>query len=395
MLAGANGRAPDAEVASGSAVISAVGIAPAAGAASPDSAPSTGQVWADARQQLIAKAAALYVQPASLNAHYAVVRTKLLARSGDFITTVLKQEQPETAPDGVTFGIMRAEVSVRDVQKALNQISQDERVEFIRNNGDPRIAVSVRSFDPDAENATGPSPSPAAENILKERIQSFGFAVVDEQQANPPADFHIQGEVRFKKLSVKLPSSGLTIEKFVITSWTVKAIDTKTGKEIYHNTAIPEKQSWATQELALKDVGRLIGGEFSQSFFLQYFDFKPKKARLRISGLPAGATRALIDELNANLIVLNAALDTQAGGGDAVIDAQLSGGTAPLPALVQQSLLAPLNKKMGASCFTLLSADAAAEIHVAFDPACSAAGILNRLQSAPPEALSASGETSL
>jgi hypothetical protein len=391
--AAAPGRTPESFANGDSAVISAVGIAtPADAGAGRDGAVHA--VWADARQQLIAKAAALYVQPSSLNANYAVVRTKLLARSDDFIKTVLTQDTPQTSPDGVTFGIMRAAVSVRDVQKTLNQISRDERVDFIRNNGDPKIAVSVRTWNPDADAATGPQPSPVAENILKEHIHSFGFAVVDEEHAKPPADFRVEGEVRFKKLSAKLPASGLTIEKFVLTSWTVKAVDVKTGQEIYHNTTIPEKQSWATQELALQDVGHLIGAEFSQSFFLQYFDFKPKNARLRFSGLPPAAPNAVLDEINGNLIVLNAKLDTGSGG-DVVIDAQLSAGTSSLPDLVQQSLLAPLNKKMGANCFTLLAGDAATELHIAFDSACTAAAAMSRLNAAPREALAAAHGTSL
>ena len=390
---GGRGGAPQAIANGDSAVISAVGIAaPADAGAGRDGAARA--VWADARQQLIAKAAALYVQPSSLNANYAVVRTKLLARSDDFIKTVLNQDAPQTSPDGVTFGIMRAAVSVRDVQKTLNQISRDERVDFIRNNGDPKIAVSVRIWSPDAEGTTGPQPSAVAENILKEQIHSFGFAVVDEEHAKPPADFRVEGEVRFKKLSAKLPASGLTIEKFVLTSWTVKAVDTKSGEEIYHNNIMPEKQAWATQELALRDVGRLIGAEFSQSFFLQYFDFKPKNTRLRFSGLPPGAANAVLDEINGNLIVLNAALDARAGG-DVVIDAQLSAGTSSLSDLVQQSLLAPLNKKMGANCFTLLAGDQTAELHIAFDSACTAPATMSRLQAAPREALAASRGTSL
>jgi eukaryotic-like serine/threonine-protein kinase len=336
---------------------------------------------------------ALYVQPSSLNANYAIVRTKLLARSDDFIKTVFNQDAPQTSPDGVTFGIMRAAVSVRDVQKTLNQISRDERVDFIRNNGDPKIAVSVR-WNPDAEAAAAPQPSAVAENILKEQIRLFGFAVVDEEHAKPPADFRVEGEVRLKKLSQKLSASGLTIERFVLTSWTVKAIDAKSGLEIYENTKMPEKRSWATQELALQDVGRLIGAELSQSLFLQYFDFKPKNTRLRFSGLPPDAANAVLDEINSNLIVLNAALDTGAGG-DVVIDAQLSAGTSSLSDLVQQSLLAPLNKKMGANCFTLLAGDAATELHIAFDSACTAAAAMSRLKTAPREALAAAPSTSL
>jgi eukaryotic-like serine/threonine-protein kinase len=387
------GRVPEAFTNGDSAVISAVGIAaPADAGAGQDGAVHA--VWADARQQLIAKAAALYVQPSSLNANYAVVRTKLLARSDDFIKTVITQDTPQTSPDGVTFGIMRAAVSVRDVQKTLNEISHDERVDFIRNNGDPKIAVSVRTWSPDGEGASEPQPSAVAENILKEHIHSFGFAVVDEEHAKPPADFRVAGEVRFKRLSAKLPASGLTIEKFVLTSWTVKAVDVKSGHEIYHNTTIPEKQSWATQELALQDVGNLIGAEFSQSFFLQYFDFKPKNTRLRFSGLPPAAANAVLDQINGNLIVLNATLET-AGGGDVVIDAQLSAGTTSLSDLVQQSLLAPLNKKLGANCFTLLAGDATTELHIAFDSACTAAATMSRLNAAPRDALAAAHGTSL
>ena len=42
-----------------------------------------------------------------------------------------------------------------------------------------------------------------------------------------------------------------------------------------------QKKSWASEELALKDVGNLIGGEFSRDFFLQYFDSGTTRARLR------------------------------------------------------------------------------------------------------------------
>jgi serine/threonine-protein kinase len=377
-----------------STVISAVGSVRDSGS-SQDSAAA---VAADARQQLIAKAAALYVQPSSLNANYTIVKAKLLAHSDDYITTVLEQPTPQTTQttqDGVTYGTLRATVSVRDVQKTLNQISHDERVDFIRNHGDPRIAVNVRIVNPDADPSAGAQPSPAAENLLKERIRSFGFAVVDGDQAKPPADFRVDGEVRFKKLSARLAASGLTIEKFVITSWTVKAVDAKTGEEIYHNTAIPEKQSWATQELALADVGRLIGAEFSQNFFLQYFDFKPKRARLRFSGLPSSAANNLLNEVDGSLVVLNAAV-VPMGGSDIVIDADVSAaGNAELSSVVQQSILVSLNRKMGANCFSLLDAGTVgSELHIAFDTA-TCGGTLNRLDSAPPPALSGAPTSSI
>ena len=164
-----------------------------------------------------------------------------------------------------------------------------------------------------------------AENILKERIRSFGFAVVDDSQGKSRADFRIESEARFKKLSATLRASGITIEKFVLTSWTVKATDLNTGEEIYHSTEIPEKQSWTSEELALEDVGHLIGAKFSKSFFLDYFDFKPMPVRLRFSALPPALVNAVQAEIDANLLAISSAVKTRTGN-DVVIDAQLSGG---------------------------------------------------------------------
>jgi serine/threonine protein kinase len=360
------------------ALISAVGVAnPADPAYARDSGAAERALWLEARRQLIAKAAALYVEPNSLNANYGIVRAKLLLRSDDFIVGAVQRQQPQMTTDGRMLGMIRASVNVRDVQKSLNQISRDERIEFIRNNGDPRISVGIRAQT---------QRSAAAENLLKERIRSFGFVVVDDEAAKPPADFRVDGEVRFKQLSARLAASGLTIEKVVLTSWTVKAVDMKTGEEIYHNTAIPEKQSWATEELALQDVGRLIGEEFTKSFFLQYFDFKPKKARLRFSGLPPNIAGAVLAAVDASLVVLNASPAPQ-DRGDVVIDTELSGAADSASTLVQQAILAPLNRRIGATCFTLAGADAP-EIHVLFDAVCKSAATLNRLESAPAEALS-------
>ena len=63
---------------------------------------------------------------------------------------------------------------MKAVQKSLNEMSRDERIEFIRSSGDPRVSVHVGVRDADLSDAP-PFPSPIAENILKERIMSFGF----------------------------------------------------------------------------------------------------------------------------------------------------------------------------------------------------------------------------
>jgi hypothetical protein len=371
----------------GTAVVSAVGLAdPEDPRWANETAAVERLVWGDARRQLIAKAVALYVDPSSINANYAVLRNKLLARSDEYISTVLEQLPPQISKYGLMIGTMRATVKIRDVQKALNQISRDDRIEFIRNNGDPRIAVSIRTQSAQNGAEAAMQRSQVAENLLKERIRSFGFVIMDDQLAKPAADFLVDGEVRFKRLSATLAASGLTIEKVVLTSWTVRAVDATTGEEIYHNTTIPEKKSWATEEIALQDVGRLIGAEFSRKFFLQYFDFGAEKVRLRFTGLPPAASSAVLPEINATLRVLNAGPVKQ-DGADVVIDTDLSGGGSVSTAdLVQESLLGSLNRKLGKKCFTVAGASVA-EVHVMFDEACTPAATLDRLDTLPPEAL--------
>ena len=93
---------------------------------------------------------------------------------------------------------------MRAVQKSLNQMSKEERIEFIRNSGDPKISVLMAIRNADTAQALPPERSHLAENVIKERIRSFGFRVwAPDGEIKPgpdakPADFQIQGEVRVK-----------------------------------------------------------------------------------------------------------------------------------------------------------------------------------------------------
>src|SRR5207344_2862928 len=102
----------------------------------------------------------------------------------------------------------QAVVNVRALQKSVNQMSRDERVEFIRASGDPKISVLIAVRDADQPNAP-PQPSPVAENLLKERIKAFGFRTWADDGTRPAdpkqgADFAVLGEVQIKKLSMRL-----------------------------------------------------------------------------------------------------------------------------------------------------------------------------------------------
>ena len=369
---------------SGTAVITALGLAdPQDPRFGKQQAPMEHQLWGDARQQLIAKAAALYIEPSSIDKNYALLRDKLFSRSDQYITSVLDQTPPTLSRYGLMLGTIRATDKVHDVQKSLNEISREDRVALIRNNGNPSIAVDVRvqRDDPGVQ----PQRSAVAENVLMERIRAFGFSAVDPAHAKPPPDFLLSGEVKFKHLAARLPASGLTIEKVVLTSWTIRVVDEQTGEEVYLNTKIPEKKSWASEELALQDVGNLIGAEFSRDFFLQYFNFGTTRARLRFPGLPPSAAASVLAEANAAARILNA---TPVGSSNAevVIDVDLAAGTDDSMNVVQAALVNPLNRKLGKPCFAM-AGGAAPELRIQLDRACATDAVLGRLDTSAPEAL--------
>ena len=344
------------------------------------------QLWGDARRQLMEKAVALYIDPSSINAHYTLLRDKLFSRSDQYISTVLEQVPPQLRRYGLLFGTIRATVRVHDVQRSLNAISREDHVEFIRNNGSPRVAVEVRVRSDLADPSLQPPRSAVAENILMDRIRSFGFVAVDAATAQPAPDFLLSGEVSLKHLSATLPASGLTIEKVALTSWTLRTLDSKTGEEIYLNTTIPQKQSWASEELALQQIGQLIGSKFSREFFLQYFDFSTRRVRLRFKGFPSTASQSLVAEATAALRILNANLLAGAAAQDVVIDIDVAGGSDAAGELVSGALLNPLNRKMGQVCFASKSGSAT-ELLIDFDPVCASPALLTRLDALPPGAL--------
>jgi len=63
--------------------------------------------------------------------------------------------------DGLMYVTTEAVVDVKAVQKSLNQMSRDERIEFIRASGDPKVSVQIAARDADMTGAP-PLPSPVA-----------------------------------------------------------------------------------------------------------------------------------------------------------------------------------------------------------------------------------------
>jgi serine/threonine-protein kinase len=371
----------------GTMVISAVGlIDPSDPRYQNDKALLQSDLRADSRSQTVAKALGLLLEPKSLAKNYDLLKARLLSQSASFIKTVVRESAPRTGQDGLVSITTEAVVNVKALQKSLNQMSRDERIELIRASGDPKISVQIAVRDADQPDAP-PQPSPVAENILKERIKSFGFRTWAEGGAAPggnPRDFAVIGEAKIKRLSARLEASGVVVTKFTLTSWTVKCIDRQTGEEIYYNTALPKAVgSWASEEAALKAIGAKIAEEFSRDFFLQHANVSGQKIMLVIEGLPdATSEEALLREFVGWPEVISA---NPGGPGSRGFDVQLAGDGAPGD-LVANGVLRSLNAKLGRACFSL-GAVAEGRVTVLFEKSCADAAVLSRLETNPPAGL--------
>jgi predicted Ser/Thr protein kinase len=373
----------------GTMIISALGLVnPKDPRFNGDPAAAQAEARADAKRQLVEKVLALYVDGSSLDKNYRLIEQRLLSHPGSFIKTVLQEGAPVAGKDGLIAAEARAAIKVREVQKSINDMSREERIDFIRNNGDPKIAIVMAIRNADTAQPLPAERSQLAENVVKERIKSFGFRVWSAEgdaKTGPnaqTADFQIQGEVKVKLLSARLAASGITVTKTVLTSWTVKAIDRASGEEIYLNTVSPKGRSWATEDQALAEIGKLVGEEFSKNFFLQHFNFGAQTVSLNIAGLPdAASARLLLRELRGIRPVLDAQLVADSGR----FQLRLAEGSAATD-IVQDAVLRPLNTKLGQNCFALAGATSGV-INVSFSSGCAEAAIRAKLETAPPAGL--------
>jgi serine/threonine-protein kinase len=346
-----------------------------------------GDLRADSKSQLVEKAIGLLVDTGSIAKNYDLLKTRLLSRSGDYIMTVVRESPPEVGKDGLMSMTTEAVVNVKAVQKSLNQMTRDERIEFIRASGDPKISVAITVRDADAPDAP-PQASPVAENLLKERIKTFGFRTWSEGGTGPGdkgADFAVTGEAKIKKLSLQLQASGVTVTKYALTSWTVKCIDRETGEEIYFNTTLPQGMgSFATEEEALKAIGAKIADEFSREFFLQHANVASQKVALAVDGMPSVAAE---EELAQELVGLPAviAATAQPSAKPRVYELQLAGSGNPAD-LVASGVLKPLNAQLGQPCFSL-GASVGDKVAVVLDKRCADPAVLSRLETNPPAGL--------
>jgi len=366
-------------------VITAVGVAdPANPRYQGDAALLQQDLRADANGQLVQKALGLMVEPASLAKNYDVLNDRLVVKGGGFVGNVVREGAPSTGRSGLVTLTTEAVVDVKAVQTSLNEMSRKERIQLIRAGGDPRIALKVSVRDADAPNAA-PRASPAAENLLKDRIRSFGFRTwSDTAEPGQVADFLVTGEARVRRLTTRLEASGITVTKYAVAALSVKCVDRATGEEIYYNTTLPKGTgSWATEEEALRAVGGKMADEFSRDFFLAHVHPASRRVALVVDGLPEG-TADVVGREFASLPAVIAA-KPRADGARRVWDLEL-GGSGSAADRLAAGVFAPLNRKLGQSCFATAGSEGD-EVRATFDARCTDPAVLSRLETYPPAGL--------
>ena len=368
----------------GTLLITAVGYAdPSSPRYARDRALLQADVRSDSKAQLVAKALRLMLDRQSVASHYDLLQARLLAQSGDYVGDIVQEGAPQVGKDGLVSVTTQGVVNVEAIRRALDRMSREERIQWIRASGDPRIAVRI-SVRNEGANAAG-VPSPVAENIVKARIRSFGFrtwAETAEGTSAQDADFVVTGEMTMRKLSTKLEASGLVVTKYALASWTVKCTDRASGEEIYFDSGLPKGLgTYASEEAALRAVGTKVADSFSRDFFLAHVPVRGRKVSLAFAGLPGDAADALLQEIVALPAVIG--VRTAPAPSPRVYDVEMRAGSGSQS--IADDIVAPLNAKLGDACFAV-GATTAERADIAFDARC-AEGLRARLESTPPAAL--------
>ena len=343
----------------------------------------------DAKKQVIEKAVACFVESTTLVDNYGVIHDSLFTQSAGLIKRIIKESDPWLGMDGFMHLLMKAEVSISDVKDSLDAMSRKNRIDLIKSYGNPRISASINiQRDYPRLNNLEPMRSPIAENILKEHISQFGYRVWSENTTKKTdADFSIHGRAKIKSKTMTLTSSKLTLTKYNLTSWTVKCMNNHTGEEIYFNNKIPQGRGWSEEDVAIEDIGRLIGKEFSKSFFEENLRKPFKIYQMHVSKLGSYETALMLKkELIGLRRIINVDLRNFEASGVSLYEVEFSGQQENFMKAINNTVIDPLNKKLGSKYFKLVSADSD-NIRVNFQSRGKPETVLKKFETTPPASL--------
>jgi serine/threonine-protein kinase len=325
---------------------------------------------ADARRQAIEKVVGVYVDSSTLVDNFMLINDRVLTQSKGFIKKIIKETQPWLGKDGLMHMMIKAEVFLSGVQEALQSMSRNERLNLIKESGNPTISVAILVKDARRSSNIPAQRSEVAENVLKSEFKGFGYRVWSEeyskslkgksaaQATRREADFSVVGEVKFERKEIFLKASGNTLVRHLLTSWTVKCLNNHTGEEIYFNNKIPRKKSWESEDAAVADIGEMIGKEFSADFFKEQLMQTSRVYQLELTGKnPISYETALLlkKEFIGLRPVLNVELRDFSEGNQSIYEIEFAGKTQNFNQILHNSILKPLNAKLGEDALRLIS----------------------------------------
>lgn len=366
----------------------------------------------DARKQAIEKVVAMYVDSAELNENYLLVNDMVLARSPNLMKEIIEESEPWQGKDGLMHIKIKARVSTAATREALKSLSKGNRTLKLREAGSPRISVAITVKDVQRDSSTPAMRSEVAENVFKKQMSGFGYRVWSEEVAqdigkqmaqrseakgdaklsafyatNTASDFRVVGSVKFQPVFITMKASGIKMKKYSLNSWTVKCYNTRTGEELYFNNKIPESKSWASEDQALGDVGRMISDEFSADFFEQHLASPHAAYQLTVEGLPSWDTG---DLLKNELVGLRSILDVNFRSfnldGIALYEIQFGGDRGDFSQVINRDVIKPLNQKLGERCFRLAAVQGTT-VRLLFKSKKSEDDIISDFEKAPPSSL--------
>lgn len=351
-------------------MVTAEGLAdPSSALYSKDRALMIDDLRRDARRQAVEKAVGVYVESSTLVENYLLIEDRVLSKSKGLIKQIVEQSTPQLGEDGLMHIHITAEVFISDVKDALQTLSKEGRISLIKERGNPTISVAIVVKDAKRGENREVTNSPIAENILKGQFVDFGYRVWSEEytdilrkdigtkkRGRRIADFSVIGEVKFRQSTITLKASGIKLTKHALTSWTVKCINNHTGEEVYFNNQVPKNKAWADEDVALEEIGKLIGNQFTKDFFTEQLMQPSKLYELQLKGLPDYDTALLLkDEFVGLRNILSAELINFESGGLSQFEIDCTGSTSNFAKTINNTVLRPLNKKLDGPRLKLMS----------------------------------------
>jgi len=333
----------------------------------------------DAKKQALEKVVSIYIDSTTLVENYMLVNDRVLTKSQGLIKKIIKESQPWLGKDGFMHLLIKAEIFKGNTREALKALSAQNRAIKLKEAGNPRISVAITVKDAQRDSATLPIRSEIAENVFKKQMAEFGYRVWSLEVAEginqglekrstlrgnknlaafyatrQLADFSIVGTVKFQPIIIRMKASGLKIKKYALNSWTVKCYNPHTGEELYFNNKIPKSKSWASEDMALRDIGKMISDEFSTEFFTSHLASDISTYQLIIEGLPSYDTGALFKkELIGLRPVLNVDFRSFDLDGVALYEVEFTGNRNHFTETINNAVIKPLNMKFGETVFQL------------------------------------------